>query len=1555
MGVQLTLFTKDYVQSQLLPPWMNGDYSLLLEKEKLGLFRSCVIRLEVLRGNWRIYPSETYQVFFDRKPLKEAVELLLGEPFGLRLQDGTELSLIARQVEHSIRAFHKLVLTRDKEIRIGRRADCEIFCKGQKQVSGVHGVMRYTQGSWCIQSYSGNGLYINGKLSRGESRLAFDDRIQIADITLVFLGSVLAVDSAPENIEFRLSGWEGISCNAAKKKRDTDAPGKIDFSRRQEFPAETTYYHRSPRAIQILKFDPVEMEAPPGEMQPEMRPLWMIIGPPLTMALPMVLGFGLMRAAFGGRSGAYLYAGLFMSVTAALGSVFWAVMNQKRSLRAASNRSSYRKKMYLNYLSRKEQELRQMGEQYRHNQEYLYPEPGEGFKALEQGCLWERTPDHPDFMKYRFGVGEKAFPGEIRIPKDRFLMEMDELSEYPARIRKKMFHMSEMPILWDLSREGLIGIVRDSSCGSPVETAALLAAQVAVRNCYTELKLAVIFDETREEQQHLWEFAKWLPHIWSVDHQDRYFASNKEEAAEVLAHLSEIVRGRRALLKEKVSSCFLPRILLFISEEEIAKQRDFQHLFQPESWKTGLTVCVLSEDVRRLPHNCRTIIEKSRIRSEIYETAASERGRQKLIFDRVDPKCLEGFARSISGIRVSEQRGKGEIPARISFLELHHVRKPEELHVEEHWLKNRTYENIRGELGMKAGGKCLCLDLHEKYHGPHGLLAGTTGSGKSETLLTFLLSLAVNYSPEELAFFLIDYKGGGMASMLEGLPHLAGSISNLSGNQIFRALVSIQSENRKRQRMFLEYEVNHIDAYTRLYQNKEARIPVPHLLIVVDEFAELKKAEPEFMRELISVAQVGRSLGVHLILATQKPAGVVDDHIRSNAHFRICLRVQDRQDSMDLLHKPDAANLTQIGRGYIQVGNDELYEEFQSGYSGAAYDPEQKDRERDRVLLLTHTGNRCGIGRQKKTPEASSELTELQAVKEHLKKTFELMQMQKLPSLWMQELPEILALSDCEPQEREQIQETMMVPLGMIDDPEEQAQPTMYFSLPECGHTVILGISGSGKSTFLQTMLWKILSSYSPDQVQLLVFDFSDGGLTAFSCMPHVIGILTEQEEEENRRALFQIDKRMEDRRRERAAVSSSGKSFRKDPLILVVIDNYGKFREKMGETCEYILYRIAREGSSLDILLAVTGGGFSMTEIPGRFSNLFQTVICLALPDKFAYRDALRNMRIDRIPEQGIPGRGMVLRENRALEFQTALAIRETDSVFRRELLEKQCENMNACFKGSRAVPLSRIPADPVWKKFSGCPGEEAPWRIPVGYEDATGDFYSLDFRKEYCFLINGEMHSGRKNFLKILLLQMRQRKAKIVLLDPTGTFFYGKTVPTDILHLQKEEEWFEFFKDTLIPLVQKRSKYRQELLRQGYPEEKIQELFWKEPPCFIGISDFGMFLEKIYHAEKDMKGFLENLLEKGEGLHIYFAAVLASEQKEKVNGIPSWKYFVRKKRGIHFGGALQKDTALCFDDISYGQQTKLMDAGWGILSQTQTEKKTRKLRIPLVGWEDL
>ena len=285
---------------------------------------------------------------------------------------------------------------------------------------------------------------------------------------------------------------------------------------------------------------------------------------------------------------------------------------------------------------------------------------------------------------------------------------------------------------------------------------------------------------------------------------------------------------------------------------------------------------------------------------------------------------------------------------------MYNVGNLDQLNIVNRWNTSDIINSLAAPVGVDPNGNTLYLDLHEKFHGPHGLVAGMTGSGKSEFIITYILSLAVNYNPDEVQFVLIDYKGGGLAGAFENrktgikLPHLVGTITNLDKSEMNRTLVSIKSELQRRQRKFNEAkeELNtgsiDIYKYQQLVREGTLKDPMSHLFIICDEFAELKEQQPDFMDELVSAARIGRSLGIHLILATQKPSGVVNDQIWSNSKFKVCCKVQTAEDSNEMIMRPDAASIKESGRFYLLVGYDQYFVLGQSGYSGVQYVPTSK-------------------------------------------------------------------------------------------------------------------------------------------------------------------------------------------------------------------------------------------------------------------------------------------------------------------------------------------------------------------------------------------------------------------------------------------------------------------------------------------------------------------------------------------------------------------------------------------------------------------------------------
>ncbi|MBQ2641201.1 MAG: type VII secretion protein EssC, partial [Lachnospiraceae bacterium] len=723
--------------------------------------------------------------------------------------------------------------------------------------------------------------------------------------------------------------------------------------------------------MEAIDTETVEIEQPPARREIPEPNLLMTIGPSMTMAIPMAMGSGLAiigTRMSGGSGSLFMYTGIITAVGAALIGAFWALMNLNYNQKRAKQEETHRFEAYSEYLIRCSDKIKHS---YNSNADALrkmYPEAAFCVtpEMERQNLLWSRNSTHRDFLAHRVGMGDMPFQVEIQVPKERFTLMDDSLNEKPRLIRDSFRTLHDVPICIDLLQENIIGIV-----GGPRKTGAYevfydLVAQIAAQNSYTDVKMAFLFsgESDHEQGRDKWDFLRWLPHTWSQDRRMRYFASGQSEITDVLYSLSRILRDRseqtRTASVTGERHVFKPHYVIFVEDSSLLEGELINAYLTDRNADLGVTTVLLAESYEELPNTCECVFGNEDGFRGLFRVR--EGTREKIDFDRVDPAQLNSFARHLSNLEVSEVEVGGDIPNAITFFEMYGVTRMEEFGVVDRWRKNRTYISMRALVGHMAGGAPCYLDVHEKYHGPHGLVAGTTGSGKSETLQTYILSLAINFSPDDVGFFLIDYKGGGMANLFENLPHVMGTISNLSGNQVTRAMVSIKSENRRRQRLFNESGVNNINAYTQLYKNGEAKQPVPHLFIIIDEFAELKREQPDFMKELISVAQVGRSLGVHLILATQKPAGTVDDNIWSNSKFRLCLRVQDRQDSMDMLHKPDAAYLTQAGRCYLQVGNDELYELFQSGWSGAVYDEADANAHKTLATMLTGTGKAALMG-----------------------------------------------------------------------------------------------------------------------------------------------------------------------------------------------------------------------------------------------------------------------------------------------------------------------------------------------------------------------------------------------------------------------------------------------------------------------------------------------------------------------------------------------------------------------------------------------------------------
>lgn len=1657
MSIVISAYAQTAFCEFLLPAVNNTDTEIELQRGVFGLPEDVILHLEIVEKEW--YLRETEQYTFSRRKGEQSAPLRDGDIFTICEKRGNRISLTVRETEVAFSVFQKYDITALQSMAIGNEPDNQIIYQHQGLVSGHHALLQRTAQGFCVKDISANGTFVNGRKINGSQELMIGDCINIFGLKLVYLGSLIAVCTPTEN--------ECLVSASIPKYIQPNVPIQDEKKKAKE---DRKFFHRAPRNYLRLETDVIEIEAPPAPREENKRPLWMVIGPSFTMMIPMLLGsmMAILSArSLGRNSGIYLYTGIITAAGSAVIGVFWAIANLRYNKKEIRRGEAARFQAYGDYLIKRADFIREKYEKSRNTLYTLYPAADVVAKYGENSVeLWNRNPRHEDFMRQRLGTGSIPFQMMINVPKERFTLKSDELSEKPRMIQQEFSTLYDVPVGVDLLSHRLIGVVGGAKKKGAFDIVRLISAQIAANNCYTDVKLVYIYDGNQDEEN--WEYARWLPHVWSEDKKTRFVASDKSEASDVLFELTGVLRMRSEDEQMKKHTLPKPYYVLVVSDVALLDgELVTKYIYGGEAC-CGLTTLILAETREQLPNECEYLLQKDADFCGIYNLADEES--LAIRFDTVSAEQMECFARRLLSVEVQETEKGRDIPGSFSFFEMHNVQRPEELGAEERWRKNRTYENMRALIGAKEGGIPCYLDVHEKYHGPHGLVAGTTGSGKSETLQTYILSLAINFSPDDVGFFIIDYKGGGMAGLFDGLPHMIGSISNLSGSQVRRAMVSIKSENRRRQRIFSENNVNNINLYTKLYKNGEAAVPVPHMFIIIDEFAELKREELEFMKELISVAQVGRSLGVHLILATQKPSGTVDDNIWSNAKFRLCLRVQDRQDSNDMLHKPDAAYITQAGRGYLQVGNDEVYELFQSGYSGAAYDENSADVKTEIASMISLPGKAALVGNSLKSRQQAQMRSNwvqklLQAVKAaadgmqlpvprfaadadridaffaqaermkldypyseyNVRRAEDLIQLyaenygqmkalplkeqarmiidradrqhRKLPEtkgktqldavigylgkaareegydhqmqLWLPPLPEVIYLKNLQgygsgifdgngwtERSSGSCKWNLAVPVGMCDDPVNQAQMPLTVNFAEGGNVAVCGTIVSGKSSFLQTLLFALIEHYPPSWINIYAIDFSSRMLSCFEQAPHVGGVMCEEDTEKIDKFFHIMDGIIEERKKLFCGgnyvqyVQAGGVKI---PAVVVVVDNVGAFREKTENKYDDKLLRLTREGVGCGIYLVLSAAGFSSTEITTKMGDNIKTVICLQMNDKYAYSDTLRVSGVEVLPESNVKGRGLALMGENPLEFQTARALEAEDDFRRMEAVKEVCAQMSANWKGDCAKAIPVIPEKPVWAEFELLAEvrrlQAEDHYLPVGYDMGNADIYSIDLSRTYTYLISGRARTGKTNLLKAIVRSVAARQGELVVIEHGSADLKAAAQAVGAAYIDNRKAQAEFFSGLVEPFKQRNRKKR-ELLEQGKDEAEVYEVMKEERPYFIVVSDIAAFVRSVHEKEEgvlNIRGFVENIAEKGKLHNVFFFFGINPDATEGALGTRIYNAFTGYHTGIHLGGAVTNIRYFDFSNVLYLEQSKTLKAGIGMIP-VGNEEAAEKVVIPLV-----
>ncbi len=1486
----------EYPMRVILSEEKGRMWSLWLPSTKEGKFAFAdaedLLSITAVNSEWIVTAGEGLEFLSEngkRKSVNLSKELLISAVKGKM-----SYCLYAEEDDGTSNVFLPYYFERSSVITLGRLQSCDLWCSNPF-LSRVHAAFQWDGKQWTISDNgSKNGVFLNG-VGVNHSPLKLGDVIYVMGIFIIVGADFFAVNNADGRMQI----------TSPKVRRIKKNEYELFSTTNKSTPQSKSYFDRKPRKKYKIDASPIELEMPPTSMSGNKIPLFLRMG---SMAVN------------GGRA---IFTGNYLT---ALTSLVFPALTQGLTEKDRKEYETKRTERYREYLKVKEEEIKQ---EIRYELESL----DSIFPTLQQMLvlpdyeqrLWERRKIDDDYLVARIGSGVQPMIAELQYPQRRFEMDPDPLLQEMYHLAERPNLLQNAPITLSFREDWVVGIRGNHN--KVLQMVQNLVAYFAVTHAYDELKIAIF--GTSEDISAL-RFARYLRHCWNDDRSIRFLAETPADAQAIAKHFSGVIgeiNGKRSYdLKAELKK--RPAIISFVLNKEIFDRIElFKEVLQSEEY-VGMSIVAAFDDA---PKECQKLIDLRR-GEQLIDFIHPDVENQVFHMDAVDPVVLSRSMERISRFVLQTNEKMFMLPSMVTFLEMYKAGRVEHLNPLARWAENNPVASLAVPVGVGTDGNLFTLDLHEKRQGPHGLVAGMTGSGKSEFIITYILSMAVNFSPEEVAFILIDYKGGGLADAFEDkargihLPHLVGTITNLDGAAIQRSLMSINSELKRRQAVFkkAKSETNEgtmdIYDYQKLYRAGRVSDPMPHLFIISDEFAELKKQQPEFMDELISTARIGRSLGVHLILATQKPGGVVNDQIWSNTKFRVCLKVQDRGDSMEMLKRPEAAELKQTGRFYLQVGYNEYFALGQSAWCGAGYYPQEEvAKEEDNAIDIIDTVGQTLLSAKPKVVKKKADCKQIVAIVQYLS-DLAVREKIKIRRLWMDPLPAKLEYNTLLKKDTAYISAT----IGLVDSPESQSQFPLVLNMQSFHHMLLVGAGGSGKSSLLRTMLYSLISNYSPEDVNYYIVDLSAGAMGAFGKAPHCGAYLTESSEADVDR-LFRLIKEVVAERKKLFAEAEvfSFDAYRKIaklPLILVIIDswmNISIFRKAQEYSLSIGDYMREAANYGIRFVLSIN----HINEISSKARQEIDYRIMLQPKDKFDYNDVL-NVRGTMLPPQ-LAGRGVCVVDGDPLEFHVAIPNCDEDDNTQNALLKRSIAELTERYHGLGSVKSLPV-IEGVMEYEPFCRGFEHD-RIPLGLSLETMQTVSIPLQQLYNTALFFGNPLGIRPVVTNLFKAFHREDADVIVVRRNSDTMFNRQTENDFRSLFGDRfNLLDCTVDDLVNLdnmiienitttkVMHRNAYCESkgipATDRGRTKKAARYIREHSKPLFVFIESMSDFLQLDIAPDQvaEYTAFFEQI----KGYNVYFFGCFYPEDESKT-AKPLFRSFMKEDFAMLFGGRFH--TAWC------------------------------------------
>lgn len=988
---------------------------------------------------------------------------------------------------------------------------------------------------------------------------------------------------------------------------------------------------------------------------------------------------------------------------------------------------------------------------------HVHPDPAALARIALQPTdrLWERRRTDPDFLDLR--VGTASVPSSVQV--DDPAQDDHRRATVPA--------LEDVPVTVSVRASGVVGVAGADA----VRQAAWLVAQAAVLHGPRDLRVTVLTDRRGEAR---WSWVRWLPHTRSGDTAYVSVGTTAESVSRRVGELGRLVAARAEADADRRPDPDRQEVLVVLDGARRLRALPGVVSLLRDGPAVGVHVLCIDAEERLLPEECRAVVTAAGPVATV--RAAGGADTLTLRADRPEEAWFEPVARGMTPLRSTGEGEDAVLPSSVRLLDVLGLEPPTADGVAAGWeLAPRSTTAV---LGTGLDGT-FSVDLVRD--GPHSLVAGTTGAGKSELLQTLVATLAVANRPDEMTFVLVDYKGGSAFAEAADLPHTVGMVTDLDTHLVQRALVSLGAELRRREHVLATHGASDIIAY----QEKRARDPLleplPRLMLVIDEFASMARELPDFVSGLVNIAQRGRSLGIHLVLATQRPSGAVTPDIRANTNLRIALRTTDQAESRDIIDAPDAGELSPLtpGRAFARLGFAALLP-FQAARIGGRR-PDAGPSPAGATVMEVPWAE---LGEPPRRPDAAARpgpaaapVTDLAELVRAVRQASADQKIAPIASPWLPALPDAVLLDDLPAPEPAIGPALPAVPFGLVDLPAEQRQAPLTFDVDRAGHLYVVGAARSGRSQALRSLAASLARTHRAGDLHLYGIDFGSGALLPLAGLPHCGAVVDRTQTERLDRMLDRLDTELTRRQAllgERGAADlaelrASLPVQERPPHIVILLDRFEVFERELAtfDNGRYLdrLLRLLRDGVAAGIHLVLAGdkalGG-------GRFAGATEDKLVLRLNDRTEY--ALVGIDRKAVPDEQAPGR--TIRTIDGAEAQIALLDADPAGAAQAaalgELALRVADRDSDLPAALRPLTFGVLPEDLAYADARAAAGTQRPAWALVGVGGDDLEVLGPDLAETPTFVVGGPPRSGRSTTLLTMSRSLLEQGAGMVIVAP-------------------------------------------------------------------------------------------------------------------------------------------------------------------------------------------